>query len=299
MRFVVVGAGSIGLLIGSYLAQNQADVTFWVRREEQARQLRSRLIRQDDTDSEHNFHVQAVVNPEELPTDALWIIAVKYDALHNVLQTISTLPKQPDLLFIQNGIGHLSLIDQYTLGHVSFATVEHGAQRVDEHTVRHNGIGPIIIATNEKIAPTIEWLQAIESENFPIQTQDDAEKLLLRKVLINCAINPLTAILQVRNGQLLDNSPIHLLFRQLCEELLSNFPEVEDVLVYDDIARVCRKTSFNQSSMLVDRLKGNTMEIETIITAVLRKVKQKGGHAPILHMLENMLLGINGRGHNE
>ncbi|PIC65717.1 hypothetical protein CSV79_01185 [Sporosarcina sp. P13] len=299
MQFVVVGGGAIGLLIGSYLAEHQADVIFWVRREKQVRQLRSRLTRQGDTVPEHNVHVQAVVNPEELPTDALWIIAVKYDALHKVLQTISALPKQPDLLFIQNGIGHLSIIDQYRLGHVSFATVEHGAQRVNEHTVRHNGVGPIIIATNEKIAPTIEWLQAIESDKFPIQTQGDAEKLLLRKVLINCAINPLTAILQVRNGQLLDNPPIHMLFCQLCEELLRNFPEVEDVLVYDDIAEVCRKTSFNQSSMLVDRLKGNTMEIETIITAVLRKINQRGGHAPVLQLLENMLLGINGGENSE
>ena len=41
MQFVVVGAGSIGLLIGSYLAEHQADVLFWVRREEQAELLRT------------------------------------------------------------------------------------------------------------------------------------------------------------------------------------------------------------------------------------------------------------------
>lgn len=293
MQFVVVGAGSIGLLIGSYLAQRQANVTFWVRREEQAEQLRNGLIRIDETGSEHSFHVQAVVNPEQLPIDALWIIAVKYDALHTVLQTISTLPIQPDLLFIQNGIGHVAISEQYALGHVSFATVEHGAQRLDDKTVRHNGVGLIRIATNEKIATTISWLQQIDSRRFPVESQGNAEELLLRKVLINCAINPLTAILQVRNGELINNPPIHMLFRQVCEELLCHFPEVKDVLVYEDIVAVCRNTAVNQSSMLVDRLKGNQMEVATIVTAVVQKIKQKGGHAPVLSTLENMLLGIN------
>lgn len=294
MQFVVVGAGSIGLLIGSYLAQNKADVTFWVRREAQATQLKQGLIRLDGSKARNRFEVAAVTNMEDLPLDALWIIAVKYDALQEVLPAISSLPRQPDLLFIQNGIGHLSLVDQFELGHVSFATVEHGAGRVDDRTVRHNGIGPITIAADEKIEQTIKWLGKIDPQRFPIQIQENAEKLLLRKVLINCAINPLTAILQVRNGQLTENFHFLQLFRQLCEELLCNFPEMEDILTFEDIALVCQRTANNQSSMLVDRITGNAMEIETIVTAVLRKIEQRKGHAPILKNLEMMLLGING-----
>ncbi|AXH98615.1 hypothetical protein DV702_02125 [Sporosarcina sp. PTS2304] len=299
MQFVIVGGGSIGLLIGSFLAQQQANVTFWVRREEQAEQLNKRLLRLSDNSVDSVFRVQAVVDAEELPTDALWIIAVKFDDLHNVLQKISTLPKQPHLLFIQNGIGHVSIINQYKLGYISFATVEHGAQRVNDYTVRHNGVGSMIIAMNEKIAPYIEWLQAMELKDFPVLVQQDSEKLLLRKVLINCAINPLTAILQITNGQLLDNSSFHLLFKQVCKELLDSFPEVDDVLCYKDIENVCRKTANNQSSMLVDRLKGNAMEIETIVTSVLSRIYQRQRQAPMLQMLETMLIGLNRSEYNE
>ncbi|PIC81480.1 hypothetical protein CSV75_06825 [Sporosarcina sp. P18a] len=290
MRFVVVGAGSIGLLIGSYLAQHQANVIFWVRREEQVKHLRSGLVREPEN---FTYEVDSTIHIKELPLDALWIIAVKYDALHAVLSEISALPIQPDLLFIQNGIGHLSLIEQYPLGHVSFATVEHGAKRINDRTVSHNGIGPINIVENEKIAPTIQWMQEIDPHNFPITTQRNAKQLLFRKVLINCAINPLTALLEIRNGQLLENPYFHLLFRQLCEELLNNFEEYSDLLSYDDIEEVCRRTADNQSSMLVDRIKGRNMEIETILTAVLKEINQKGGNAPFLQILETTLLGIN------
>ena len=290
MQIVVVGAGSIGLLIGSYLAEHQADVLFWVRREEQAELLRTGLIREPE---KNTYEVQATTNIKHLPTDALWIIAVKYDALPAVLSEISALNVQPDVLFIQNGIGHVSLIENYSLGRVSFATVEHGAARMDDRTVSHNGIGPITIAINEQIAPIVHWMQHVDPQKFPIRTQQSAELLLLRKVLINCAINPLTALLQVPNGQLVNNPHFHLLFKQLCEELLGNFKELEDVLSYEDIEEVCYKTATNQSSMLVDRIKGQTMEIETILTAVLQKIDQKGGSAPFLKSLERMLLGIN------
>ncbi|ARK22629.1 MULTISPECIES: ketopantoate reductase family protein [Sporosarcina] len=290
MQFVVVGAGSIGLLIGSYLAQHQAEVTFWVRREEQAKRLRSGLVREPE---KNTYEVRSTIHIEELPTDALWIIAVKYDALPVILSEISTLSVQPDLLFVQNGIGHLSLVKQYSLGHVSFATVEHGAGRINDRTVSHNGVGPITIAENERILSTIQWMAEIDPLNFPIATQKSSERLLFRKVLINCAINPLTALLQVKNGQLLENPHFYSLFHQLCDELLSNFEEYSDLLNYKDIEEVCRKTAHNQSSMLVDREKGRKMEIETILTAVLKEIERKGESAPFLQMLETMLLGIN------
>ncbi|WP_301108211.1 ketopantoate reductase family protein [Sporosarcina sp.] len=294
MRFVIVGAGSIGLLIGSYLAQHKADVTFWVRRKEQAEQLKKGLVRIDETGAETMVSVNATVHPEDLPTDALWIIAVKYDALHDVLHTVSSLPEQPDLLFIQNGIGHVALVESLGLSHASYSTVEHGAGRVDDRTVRHNGIGPITIAvSNIKIAETVKWLEQIDPQRFPIAVQQDAETLLLRKALINCAINPLTAVLQVKNGQLLENASFFELFQKQCAELLGNFPEIADILSYEEIEAVCRKTAGNQSSMLTDRIKGNPMEIETIVTAVLNKIRKKGGQAPLLEMLELMLNGLN------
>ena len=290
MRFVVVGAGSVGLLIGSYLAQHKADVTFWVRREEQAAHLRNGLVREP---GKNTYEVHATIHIEELPIDALWIIAVKYDALENVLSKISTLPVRPDLLFVQNGIGHLSIAERYPLGRVSFATVEHGAARIDDRTVSHNGIGAITIAENAQILPYAQWMNGIDPDAFPIAIHQNAEQLLLRKVLINCAINPLTALWKVPNGELLENPYYHLLFRKLCDELLGNFTEYRSLASYEEMEEVCRKTARNRSSMLVDRENGRNMEIETILTAVLNKIERKGGTAPFLQILETMLLGIN------
>lgn len=296
MKFAVVGAGSIGLLVGSYIAEHGGDVTFLVRREEQARQLAEGVVRWNDAEESGPFPVEAVTDAAELPVDALWILAVKYDALEEILQEISRLPVQPALLFIQNGIAHLELAGKYTLGQVSFATVEHGAGRIDDRTVQHNGVGNLTIATEGTIGDELSWLQSIDPVHFPVTVHADAERLLTRKVLINCAINPLTAVLQVKNGVLVENPQFYLLFRQLCEELISAFPDMQEELSVEDIVAVCSRTADNQSSMLTDRLNGMPMEIETIVSAVLRKIEQRGGQAPFLCILEKMLLGLDGSG---
>jgi 2-dehydropantoate 2-reductase len=82
----------------------------------------------------------------------------------------------------------------------------------------------------------------------------------------------------------------------LYEELLSAFPEMRSILPYEDVANVCRKTARNRSSMLVDRLAGQPMEIETIVTAVIRKANGRNKALPFLTTYEQMLFAIEWKG---
>ena len=52
MEVIIAGGGSIGLLVGSFLSEAGMDVTFFVRREQQAELIRAegiQRINQDDT----------------------------------------------------------------------------------------------------------------------------------------------------------------------------------------------------------------------------------------------------------
>ncbi len=50
MDVVIAGAGSIGLLMGSFLSEAGMDVTFYVRREEQEELIRAKGIRRMQQD---------------------------------------------------------------------------------------------------------------------------------------------------------------------------------------------------------------------------------------------------------
>lgn len=293
MDVVVAGAGSIGLLIGTFLAEAGMDVTFYVRRKEQEELIRAegiRRIQQDGT--QKTFYVCATTELRQLPA-APWIVAVKSSGVNELLSTLEEAHVNPPLLFVQNGIGHLKSVQHTALEHVAFSTVEHGAGRQDDRTVSHNGIGNLTLAVFRGDESLFEFMGRTNASAFPVRYHTDAEQILMRKVLINCMINPLTAIMQVKNGDLVKNPHCLALFEGLYGELMDAFPEMKTVLSYESVVDVCKKTAHNQSSMLVDRLAGRPMEIATIVTAVCEKAKKRDKQLPILNSLEMLLNAID------
>lgn len=290
----IIGAGSIGMLIGSYLADCNLDVTMLVRNEVQKDLLNEKGINCiNDDGTSIQVVVNAVTEYEKLATMELVIVAVKYQDVQSVLQTLKEKKIQVPLLFIQNGIAHLQDVQESDFQHVAFATVEHGALKEDAYTVRHNGVGKITIGERFGDARKFDILEQVNCERFPVTRNRDAAYILLRKGLINCLINPLTTILGVANGELVQNANSHQLMRALYEELINAFPEMAEDLPFTAIESICHRTSRNYSSMYADYLAGRPMEIETIVSAVILKAERKGKCLQLLRTYENILLVLD------
>lgn len=114
-------------------------------------------------------------------------------------------------------------------------------------------------------------LQKFSSGNFPIDFEQDAEIMLLEKALLNCFINPLTAILQVNNGQLISENNAFQLLKNLYNEIMAVFPHYEKIIQFEQVVALCNKTAANTSSMLADRLAGRKTEVDTIVAPFLKK----------------------------
>lgn len=297
MEVVIAGAGSIGMLIGSFLAEAGANVMFYVRSREQANALNQQgLARINPDGTTKVFYLKAATYFSQLPEDAIWIIGTKYAGVPSILSAMEKAQVTGPLLFIQNGIAHMELAYATKNESIAFATVEHGAKRLDDRTVSHNGVGPLTIAPGRGDQEPFRSLGAVDSVAFPVVFHENAEQILMRKVLINCMINPLTALLQVRNGELVENPYAQSLFQQLYDELMDAFPEYQNMLPYESAAAVCIHTASNQSSMLSDYLAGRPMEIETIVSAMIRKADLRKASLPVLKTLEQMLRVIDKRG---
>lgn len=294
VKVAIIGAGSVGLLLGSFLAEAGREVTMLVRREEQAHLLMEQGIERINEDGTKSvFDVKATTDMKELHAYPVWIIAVKFSALSNLLAQMSTHGMNNPLLFVQNGIGHLALALETDLPDLAFATVEHGAFRTDDRTVRHNGVGDLTIGVARGDVGKFSSLDKVRSTAFPVTYHSDVEYVLMRKVLVNCMINPLTAILEIENGELLTNPWCYGLFKQLYAELMDAFPEMRSALSLEDVIAVCRSTARNRSSMLADRSAGRHMEIETIVSAVIEKADSVKKTLPLLTTFEKMLYAID------
>ena len=94
------------------------------------------------------------------------------------------------------------------------------------------------------------------------------------KFSLNCLINPLTAYYRCCNGALLDERAPSAALHRLCEEtepLLRELDLWRGEPLYDSVARVCRSTAGNRSSMLQDVLAGRSTEIAYLNGELLRR----------------------------
>lgn len=120
--------------------------------------------------------------------------------------------------------------------------------------------------------------------------------MLFEKAILNSLINPLTAVLQVKNGELVTNQQAFLLMQTIYEELTAAFTSIAHTISFNDVVDLCRKTAENTSSMLADRMQGRKSEIETIVGAILNKALVNGHNLPTLRTLYHQVLAIEESG---
>ncbi|WP_019242414.1 MULTISPECIES: 2-dehydropantoate 2-reductase [Bacillus] len=289
MKIGVIGGGAIGLLLSSYFAKEHT-VTIYTRTEKQAKDLSHNGLSLVKNHHCIQSDVSGVVFPHDsLGEQDLIVVAVKQYHLNQIIPSLENVDCR--LLFIQNGMRHLSYIESLTKrNEVYLGIVEHGALKKDSCTVVHTGDGVLKVASYMGNLVSIQYLADIPS--FPVIFEEDYYKMLSEKLIVNAVINPLTAILGVTNGSLLDNmfykKLFHTYFNELSEVL--QFENKSEILLY--VEEVCKKTSKNRSSMLRDLEENRPTEIDAILGYILDLAKKKQLNTPIS---ENLYLMVKGK----
>ena len=288
MNVTIIGAGSIGLLMAAKFAMNGHVVSIVCRRKNQVDQL-LKGVNYINGDKIQHVNVQATDRLSSKKVDLL-IVTVKSNQVPSVVTMIQKVygnSNLPDILFIQNGMGHLSYIDLLH-HHVLVGVVEHGAIKIDERTVEHTGDGVIKISAYSG-APNL--VTALSSDDFPIIYEPNWYEMLAKKLVVNCAINPLSCIFDVLNGELLRNARFYRLMRELVKETCEIL-ELEFERSWNDVQLVCRRTSKNTSSMLADLKAGRLTEIDAITGYVLKEAEARGKHVPLSRFVFDGVKGL-------
>jgi 2-dehydropantoate 2-reductase len=282
MKIAIIGGGAVGLLFASYL-QEKNDVILYTRSKEQSEQIRNKGLVRKKVDESRTIPIE--VRPISHWDDngiELVILCVKQYMLEEMVNDISFQPNLP-LLFVQNGMGHLSLIKKLNARSIFIGSVEHGAMRVNNHTVSHTGIGITKLATFRAEQGDKWILEELLTQSicaFPLQIEQDYMDMLTTKLVVNAVINPLTAVLNVNNGRLLANEHYQLLFDQLFDEVCLAL-NVNHHTYYKRLVYVCENTATNESSMLKDIKNDRKTEIDAILGYVLEQAKKRGVQVPL------------------
>lgn len=265
MRIGIIGGGSIGLLLGSYLC-NHHEVTLYVRRNEQKEILNSQGLLVSDIVTPFSIHTLLL---EEIKEADCFIVCVKQHHIGNVLPILKKVDKETPLIFLQNGMGHIDHL-QGVNNNLYFGVVKHGALKKSENHVAHTGKGKIKIASyngNEKAL--ISLTEQLNQAKFPFEEADNWGKLLKNKLIVNAVINPLTTLFNVPNKEILTNSYVYYLAEKLCYEAAMVL-QLNYKTQLGRVKEIACQTGENISSMLTDIRMGRQTEIDAISGYLIR-----------------------------
>lgn len=282
VKIGIVGGGSVGLLCAYYLSKHH-DVTVITRRKEQA-----------DAISKNGIHftkdkcldISICKASDKIDsTFDLFIVSVKQHHLVKVLPMLEKLPETA-ILFLQNGMAHISELKHWNVKHHLFVgSVEHGALRTGDYSIEHTGEGKIRwSAFRTTTKNELLQLEKNTSEAFPFQYEDNWYQMLAEKLLVNACINPLTALMRVKNGELI-HTPYLTFMRLVFEEAITILKLNNKDEVWKKVLLICEKTQHNISSMLKDIMSSRETEIDAILGFLLKESEDKGYEVPHLAFL--------------
>ncbi|KOP82034.1 2-dehydropantoate 2-reductase [Cytobacillus solani] len=293
MKIGIIGGGSIGLLLAHYLTEHH-EVRVYVRSKKQMDKMAAEGLFFEKKKKLINETINVSLFSSWSAEEELIIVAVKQYQLPSVLEKFreSNRLKNCTLLFLQNGMGHLKLLNELNAKTIAVGTTEHGANKIKDNHVIHTGDGLINLSVyrGNNVSELAELL-AMPIRNFPFKFQEDWNEMLLQKLIVNAVINPLTAVLNVKNGMLLKNTHFNYLFKEYFKELSTILNISNKEKTFRHLEDICRKTSENRSSMLKDLDEHRPTEIDAILGFVLEMAKEKQLDAPFSENYYHLIKG--------
>lgn len=296
-NILIVGTGALATLFAARLTQAGHPVSMlgtWKAGIDALRKNGARLI--DTNGNELQFEVQATDDPRECVGTKQALVLVKaWQTERAAGQLTESLAEDGIVVTLQNGLGNYETLTR-SLGpnRVALGTTTTGATLLGPGLARAGGEGVISIERNPALGP-IE--AALRSANFNVHIVEDAQSLVWGKLVINAAINPLTALLRVTNGELLNRPSAREMMGALaCEAAQVAKAENVDLPFSDPIAAaedVARKTAANRSSMLQDVLRSAPTEIDAICGAVVKAAQKHHFDTPANWACWNLVKAIS------
>jgi 2-dehydropantoate 2-reductase len=293
---IVYGAGAVGSYLGARVA-SVLPVTLIARREHvEAIDGRGLFVGGKADIFVPPGKINAVTGLSALPERSLVLLAVKLTGAVEAGRTLAEMAR-PDTTFlvIQNGLVGRELLLEGAGRDLTVvrAVASCGVDFRDPGKVEYWGGG----LSFEKGPLTSTMMDLFRRADVEVEENPDLDRALWVKLAVNCVINPITALLEVRNsGSLVPE--LAELRRQIIAEV-GALAAAEGHELPGDLAEKIEKgldSGGNRSSMLQDVLAGRVTEVEFLNGFVVRRSAELGLASPVNATLAALIRAKTARG---
>jgi len=228
--------------------------------------------------------------------DLIILFVKAYDTESAICAAGHAVSEKSAVVTLQNGLGNIEAIQSAVPGdQIVAGTTAHGATMLGDGRIRHAGVGETVIGPVGNCPD--EKLQKIctlfRKAGINTSVSQDICSVLWGKLIINAGINPVTAVMNVKNGTIPRNRHLCAVMHSLVDEVRSVAVKMNIALPFGDprkkVADVCRATAENVSSMLQDIRAGRKTEIDNINGAVVEYGKTAGVATPVNSMFTGLV----------
>lgn len=283
MSVLIIGSGALACLFAARLVATGEQVDLLATWPEGLRALQTSGVMLEVDGAHSTYPVRASNDPHAFIGARRALVLVKaWQTPRAAQQLQDCLAPDGVALTLQNGLGNQEELER-VLGaaRVAIGVITTGATLVAPGVVRWGGEGVISLGAHTAQA---EFASLFTAAGFQVNTGQDVTSLQWSKLVINAAINPLTALLAVPNGELLTRPAAAELSAQLAAEAAAVAAALNVPLTFaDPVAAaqdVARRTAANHSSMYQDAQRGALTEVDAISGAIVRAGQQAGVATP-------------------
>src|SRR5699024_7368308 len=159
----------------------------------------------DSRVGERSINAKIARLDKELPSLDCCFICVKQSELQRILHTLHEIPTDVPLIPILNWMRHINVV-KINRQPVYISILFHGAKRLNDVCVSEKGKGNILLASFKKDHGELHKLaDGLHQNEFPFEPVEDWRSIMREKMLVNSVINPLTALFQVPNKEVIKN----------------------------------------------------------------------------------------------
>lgn len=261
-----MGAGAIGSLYGAKLAANN-DVTL-IGRPEHVAAINSGGLRIEGLES-RAVPVRAATVVEKLGPNALILLTTKVPDSRSAIESIAPLiGDDTTILCLQNGLGSERIVRDALAGRglVLRGFTQFGAIFKGPGVIEFLARGYTVIEEHER---SVELARVFSAAGLDCRVSPDIRRDVWYKLIVNCVVNPITAILGCEVGGIA-NPELDPLKRLVIDECVA-VAAAEGISFDLDFNREISdffRPSHNVASMLQDLRRGHATEIDYLNGAV-------------------------------
>jgi len=290
-RIAVVGAGAVGGYFGGMFARAGAPIVL-IGRKHFTEAVNSKGLVLDRLHSQERIRADATVEMSGVRDCSLILFSVKAnDTSATAIQMEPFVRQDAIVVCLQNGVDNADQVR--AAAHVAAVpAVVYVAVSVPESgRVKHLARGDLIIGPPSE--QTTYLADVFVRAGIPCRISDNIQGELWLKLLRNCALNAISALGQVRYGQIAQNDDAKKLMEQIVDEVLAVARAAGVVLPGIDDRKSAMAAAMELAAQMADAFsstaqdlnRGRLTEIDALNGYISRRGAELGIPVPANHAL--------------